>query len=549
MGESTTRALLSSTEAGLQSDAQITPPADVEAQAKAIRALPFYAHRRRLLVGAFVVLFLRYCVATFLSSFFTQVATDMGISGTFNGLIFAGYPFGMAITSMVAPKLIQKVGTRTSVVFGLVCTAVFNLLFGLAPDFSGEGLGSAAVNKWLFLLLYFCNGLTGALAETSCLVMIARYFQDHIGVVMAASGTVSGVGCMLGPVVGGGLYSAVSDPRWAFRTPFFACSVLPLLLLPAVRLFMPQEWVRGDDAKPTSPFAILSASVVLGLCSVAFSGTVVATLDPTLSYRLSAPPFLFSPSLVSLFFTYSSIVYVVVSIPVGRIVDRYPGDSRVFKLTTAAGFVVLALTFALLAPLQPSTFGIDGSPLGATLNKLPCVAAAMALKGVGSAFSNNAVYPDLIIGLPADDAVLQATVSGLWNAAYAIGWAGGPLVGGVLYDAFRSHTLCLSQGGGGCEEKGGCSCEWEADNGFDGFGSVTALLSFLYALLLLLAAALNVRGPPICRPQGPDDPLKPLDAGALDHSSGDGDGSPLPAALHAISRLSPAASPRGSMSR
>ena len=47
----------------------------------------------------------------------------------------------------------------------------------------------------------------------------------------------------------------------------------------------------------------------------------------------------------------------------------------------------------------------------------------MVLKGFGSAFSNNAIFPDLVIGLPEDNAMLQATVSGLWNAAYAAGWA------------------------------------------------------------------------------------------------------------------------------
>jgi len=28
----------------------------------------------------------------------------------------------------------------------------------------------------------------------------------------------------------------------------------------------------------------------------------------------------------------------------------------------------------------------------------------------------------------------QATISGLWNAAYAVGWAAGPFLGGLLHD-------------------------------------------------------------------------------------------------------------------
>tara|TARA_B110001452_G_scaffold210582_1_gene180992 strand:+ start:1687 stop:1815 length:129 start_codon:yes stop_codon:yes gene_type:complete len=42
----------------------------------------------------------------------------------------------------------------------------------------------------------------------------------------------------------------------------------------------------------------------------------VATLDPTLSYRLASPPFALSASWVSFFFMYSSVVYVAVAIHV-----------------------------------------------------------------------------------------------------------------------------------------------------------------------------------------------------------------------------------------
>ena len=71
--------------------------------------------RAKLLLSAYAVLFTRYCIATFLSSFFTPLATQMGISGTFNGAIFAAYPLGMAITSVFAPQLIERMGTRSAV--------------------------------------------------------------------------------------------------------------------------------------------------------------------------------------------------------------------------------------------------------------------------------------------------------------------------------------------------------------------------------------------------------------------------------------------------
>ena len=52
-----------------------------------------------LLIGSYVVLFTRYCIATFLSSFFATVPPGGDFSGTMDGLIFAAYPLGMAVTS------------------------------------------------------------------------------------------------------------------------------------------------------------------------------------------------------------------------------------------------------------------------------------------------------------------------------------------------------------------------------------------------------------------------------------------------------------------
>lgn len=103
----------------------------------------------------------------------------------------------------------------------------------------------------------------------------------------------------------------------------------------------------------------------------------------------------------------------------------------------------------------------------------------------------------------------QATISSLWNAAYAVGWAVGPLVGGWLADALKNIPLCtdkqarpphcplisdalsstLSPG-----NSWACSCEWRPQNGFDGFASCIVVVCLVYALLLGVAVVCNVRG-------------------------------------------------------
>ena len=59
---------------------------------------------------------------------------------------------------------------------------------------------------------------------------------------------------------------------------------------------------------------------------------------------------------------------------------------------------------------------------------------------------NNAGYPDIAIGIDPSDGMRQATLAGLWNAAYAIGWAAGPLLGGALYGGFGFATFVTATG-------------------------------------------------------------------------------------------------------
>jgi len=434
--------------------------------------------RGLLLIGVYSVLFLRYVIATFLSAFFTPVATAWGISGSFNGLIFAAYPAGMSLTSLFAPQIVQRLGTRTAISLGLQLTSVLTLAFGLTPDAVDAWGGETAQYKWGFLGFYWLSGLLGSVAENAAIILATQQFPDRLGTVMASIGTVSGVGCMVGPVVGGVLYDLPADGSMGmrFRFPFFVCALASLALVLPLRAIMPAGGISSDGAggegraedapdEPVSPATakagaaelgledvaaggagearrgasagavcaspLCGASVLLGLGSTMLSGGVVATLDPTLSYRLSAPPFYASASLVSFVFMYSSVVYTLCSVPIGGLVDLFPSSSRLYKAVTASGFAVLALSFAILAPALPRT-GPGAPPLSALppaeLNSVSAVMVAMGLKGVGSALSNNAVYPDMVLLLPPDKMTL-ASASGLWNAAYSLGWALGPLLG------------------------------------------------------------------------------------------------------------------------
>ena len=412
---------------------------------------------RRVLFMCYSVLFSRYVIATFLSAFFPVYAEDNGISGTFSGLIFAAFPLGITLTSFIGSSRIKAWGVRTSVCIGMVNTAVFTLAFGMTPFFFKD----PDVQKWFFLLFYFLGGLGGALAENACIILANYRFRENIGAVSASIGTVSGLGCMAGPPMGGVLYDyGGATGMAAFFFPFLVFSITPFLINLMVPCLLTREVVTaggdqgisGKRMKLPTTCEVLTFPRTISLVAIAMNGAIVATLDPTLEYRLEDEPINYSASMTGLVFMASSIAYTLTSIPVGMSLDRNPANGCLFKSVQAFGFIMLAVCFIVLGPLD-----INGSD--AAFNNIPSIWAAMVLKGIGSS-GNNAGYPDLILGVADDDEGMHSKISALWNAAYAIGWALGPLAGGLLY-------------------------EWI---GFRGYASVCALLAVAMAAVLFITS-------------------------------------------------------------
>lgn len=431
----------------------------------------------RVLISAWLLLFIQYVVATFISSFFPDVASVLGICGSLSGAIMSAYPIGMTLTSSLAPVFILRVGTRTAAVLGLVSLALFVPLFGLVPDILPTSSSSGAFTV-AFAICFFFSGLLGGFAETAAVVLVGDECSASLskGLVMASVGTICGVGCMVGPAIGGALYDSLG-----FRGPFLVAGAVSMAVAGLVVWGFPQRKLKSGHGstggssclvqlrrvpRPLSFWATLSA--------VAMNGAVVATLDPTLEYRLTPAPLNFSPSGVGGAFAVSSALYVVSSILIGRLVDVHWRGIVAFKAVQSAGFVSLFLCFALLGPLET----LPSSWAGA-LNSRDIVFVAMCLKGLGSA-GTNAAYPDLVFGVAESDSELNALISGMWNAAYAFGWAAGPLLGGGLIDAFSVDS-------------GDDDGDDDESSGFPRYATVVAFATAAYSVVFSLFALLSQR--------------------------------------------------------
>lgn len=336
-----------------------------------------------------------------------------------------------------------------------------------AKEHNARAVSNQKLAMYLFMLIYFLNGLVGAFAETGTTIMLTQKFEDKLGAVTASIGTVCGLGCLAGPTIGGILYDIPkrfdqnADAIWGnqlcFRLPFYTVGFLCLVV--TIFVFFRFGNVQAQAGDVTAPISsVLSFKRLISLIAIALNGTIVATLDPTLSNKLFAQPFGYSADKVGLLFTVSSVLYIIASVPVGWMMDRTNSHgaqyaSKVCKLTQSSAFFFLMVCFMMLGP-----FKIGKLDFNKAFNNVPSVWVAMMFKGMGSA-GNNAGYPDIAIGIPSGDNMKNATLAGLWNAAYALGWAAGPLLGGALYGA----------------------------QGFSAFSTATAVTAFVYGVVMLIA--------------------------------------------------------------
>lgn len=222
---------------------------------------------------------------------------------------------------------------------------------------------------------------------------------------------------------------------WSVRLPFIITSAFTLLFIPCILLLPPMT----PSATPSTTdkkesWAICDAlkfQVLLSCFSIAMNGTIVATLDPTLSWRLQSEPFNLDSVTVGLFFMMASFSYMVASFPIGMLTDKIPEKLPQrgwagFKLLQGVGLLLIGFSFIILGPADFLSLGLQHD-----VNKMSWVIGSLIIRGLGSA-GNNASFPDIVFGTNKDDEVLQANLSGLYNGAFAVGWAVGPVLGGLL---------------------------------------------------------------------------------------------------------------------
>lgn len=356
--------------------------------------------RRLLLLGSAVV-FIDVVFFTAITPLLPGYVDDLGLSKAAAGVLSGAYAAGTLAMSLPAGFLAARIGSRKTLVAGLLVLGTASLVFGFA-------------NHALLLdTARFVQGAGGAMAWSGTLSwLIIESPDDRRGTVIGSVLGVAVAGELLGPSLGA-LASQVGTE------PVFSTVLVLTVGLAVAAMRMPESTSAGsarvaDVWKTMTRRPVVRATWYVVAPSLLFG--VVSVLAPLRIDELGG-----GAALVAVAFTIGAALEAVLSPLIGRVSDR-SGALRPFAagaLICAVAIVVLPL-FEALPPLIASIVAIS---VGAGL----CFTPALTM------LSDSAEATGLHQGLSA----------GMTNMAWASGQVVGGLGGGALAGGTGDVLPCL----------------------------------------------------------------------------------------------------------
>ena len=137
-------------------------------------------------------------VAPFLPFEFERKSIDQ----TWIGYIFSMYSLAVIVTSPMVGTMMSIMGRRTLIISGLLLMGISFMMFALISNLDNKQLfiSSALFNRFL-------QGFSSSLIQTTMYSIATNFFPDHKDAMVGYIEAVTGVGLIMGPLLGSFLYA------------------------------------------------------------------------------------------------------------------------------------------------------------------------------------------------------------------------------------------------------------------------------------------------------------------------------------------------------
>ncbi|MFX1283207.1 MAG: MFS transporter [Promethearchaeota archaeon] len=353
-----------------------------------------------------------------LAIFITLLADEINLRPLEIGVIISIFMVARAISSGVVPDLSDKVGRRLILIVSLVFYACSTALLGFARSFF-----------WLFILRIIEGASAGAVFPTAEALLVDSVPMRDRGAWMGKYFTTFNFGFIIGPALGGILFSFGTDvlsleTLTAFSIPFLFTGFLGFTSLLSIIIFVKdifkkdkkesiEELITDEiDDIPTSITPYFSSFLFIGV----LSGFSIGLIIPIFTLHMT-DAFLLDEGTVGFIFTISGSVALLVNYPAGKLSDKIERMQIVWigMIFTGLAYIGVSLSTTLIAAI---IFFIFRST--AFQAYLPAYRAFQADK-----------IPPLIRG----------KVMGRIQSAFNVGATLGPLIGAWIYELFVSQSM------------------------------------------------------------------------------------------------------------
>jgi len=360
--------------------------------------MPTQKRNLYILILILFVVMLGYGMITPLLPFYIE---DMGAGGAELGLLVASYAFMRMVFGPIWGGLSDRVGRKPILLIGILGYVVTMLWFGLAD------------RLWMLFAARILAGiLSSATAPTTMAFVSDSTLEEERGGGMGMLGAASGIGAILGPVLGG----LLGDESIAL--PFFIAAGLAALSLLLAWVFLPESLPpeKRQPAKTAKALLDLRSwmdairSPIGPLFNLTFISTCGLMIFASVFGLYAMERFNYGPQEVGVMMMVLGLVSALAQgVFVGPLTRRW-GDTAVLKvslLASTVGFGFLLLADIYLTILLATAF------LG--------LASALQISSLISLTSKCAEIPPGI-------------AMGLSNAFISLGRIFGPIIGGLLLD-------------------------------------------------------------------------------------------------------------------
>eukprot|EP00658_Telonema_sp_P-2_P024485 TRINITY_DN1983_c0_g2_i5.p1 TRINITY_DN1983_c0_g2~~TRINITY_DN1983_c0_g2_i5.p1 ORF type:complete len:393 (+),score=56.94 TRINITY_DN1983_c0_g2_i5:187-1365(+) len=366
---------------------------------------PLMEDAKGIPMGSAAVVFLATFVINMLVSivapFFPQHAQDnFNASSLVIGVIFAAFPFTQMIFSPIFGTMGAKVGRPVLLYAGTAVLAGGTLLFGLSQSLV------------LFFVARVIQGIGGAAMATSSLAMLTDHFPTStISSAVGVNEACTGIGFMVGPPLGGLIYSLST-----FEVPFISMAGLALLLLAAMPFLvrMMQDAhdaeIRDDncDVKDEPQIAPTFSDLAHLLCTPGVAVVAILTclgianvgfFDPVYADHASRVLGV-STGVIGVLFVLPPLAYAIAGGFAGQAADEH-GPGVALKLMHAS-LILMFVGWIVLGP-APFLSSLFDSVAGAWISQIVGLLVLGTAVGLATIPAYGVMLAQIEIRLPGDN--------------------------------------------------------------------------------------------------------------------------------------------------